>query len=220
MGTEIKCGESGSKAGRPRNEEVRTHIIEAALALLEEGGYSKVTCDGIAQRAGCGKATIYRWWPNKAAVVINAFVETVSPELPNEKLNCLRDYVTGHMHRFTKVLTGRSGRILAAVIAAAQDDEEVAEAFLTHWMRPRRIVSCKILEEYQREGQLPKDYDIETVLDAIYGPLHFVLMARHEKLSVEYAAGLSKIILGGLLARESETAPCGDNNDKPSAKTR
>src|ERR1035437_3184667 len=183
MGIEITCGECAHKAGRPRNEEVRTKIIEAALELLEEGGYAKVTCDGIAQRAGCGKATIYRWWPNKAAVVINAFAEAVTPELPNEKLDCLRDYVTGHMHRFTKVLMGRNGRILAAVIAGAQDDEEVAEAFLAHWLKPRRAVSRRILGEYQTEGQLPKDYDIEAVLDAMYGPLHFVLMARHEKLT-------------------------------------
>jgi AcrR family transcriptional regulator len=202
MGIEITCGELAPKAGRPRNEEVRTKIIEAALALLEEGGYGKVTCDGIAQRAGCGKSTIYRWWPNKAAVVINAFVESVSPELPNEKLSCLRDYVSGHLQRFTKVLMGRNGRILAAVIAAAQDDDEVAEAFLTHWLRPRRAISRQILSEYQAEGQLPMDYDIEIVLDAMYGPLHFRLMARHEKLSLEYAAGLAKAILGGILANE------------------
>jgi AcrR family transcriptional regulator len=208
MGTEITCGECVHKAGRPRNEEVRTKIIQAALALLEEGGYAKVTCDGIAQRAGCGKATIYRWWPNKAAVVINAFAEAVSPELPNEKLSCLRDYVEGHLSRFTKVLAGRNGRILAAVIAGAQDDEEVAEAFLAHWLRPRRAVSRRILGEYQAEGQLPKDYDIETVLDAIYGPVHFVLMARHQKLSLEYAAGLSKVILGGLLAKGPAAVPC------------
>ena len=213
MGVEISYGECAHKAGRPRNEEVRAKIIAAALSLLEEGGYGKVTCDAIAERAGCGKATIYRWWPNKAAVVINAFAEAVTPELPNEKLDCLREYVTGHMHRFTKVLIGRNGRILSAVIAAAQDDEEVAEAFLAHWLRPRRAVSRRILSEYQAEGQLPQDYNIETVLDAMYGPLHFVLMARHEKLSLEYAASLSKVILGGLLPREQEPAPCPPQAD-------
>ena len=48
--------------------------------------------------------------------MINAFAEAVTPELPNEKLDCLREYVAGHMHRFTKVLMGRNGRILAAVV--------------------------------------------------------------------------------------------------------
>jgi AcrR family transcriptional regulator len=212
MGIESTCGECAHKAGRPRNEEVRTKIIEAALALLEENGYAKVTCDAIAQRAGCGKSTIYRWWPNKAAVVINAFVESVSPELPNEKLSCLRDYVEGHLYRFTRVLMGRNGRILAAVIAAAQDDAEVAEAFLAHWLRPRRAVSRQILSEYQREGQLPGDYDIEMVLDAMYGPLHFRLMARHEDLTPGYAAGLARMILGGLLPRDRGNGPCPPQN--------
>jgi AcrR family transcriptional regulator len=208
MGNESECRECAHKAGRPRNEEVRTKIIDAALALLEENGYAKVTCDAIAQRAGCGKATIYRWWPNKAAVVINAFAESVSPELPNEKLSCLRDYVSGHLQRFTRVLMGRNGRILAAVIAGAQDDPEVAEAFLAHWLRPRRAVSRRILAEYQDEGQLPRDYDIEIVLDAMYGPLHFRLMVRHEELTPEYAAGLAKVILQGLLHRDRESGPC------------
>jgi AcrR family transcriptional regulator len=207
-------GECAHKAGRPRNEEVRTKIIDAALALLEEGGYAKVTCDGIAQRAGCGKATIYRWWPNKAAVVINAFAESVSPELPNEKLSCLRDYVTGHLRRFTRVLMGRNGRILAAVIAGAQDDPEVAEAYLAHWLRPRRAVSRQILTEYQNEGQLPKDYDIEIVLDAMYGPLHFRLMARHETLTPEYAEGLAKVLLGGVLDHAHATAACPNEKVK------
>lgn len=212
MENETVCCESGHKAGRPRNEEVRAKIIEAALALLEESGYAKVTCDGIAQRAGCGKATIYRWWPNKAAVLIDAFVETVSPELPNEKLACLKDYVAGHLNRFTRVLRGRNGRILAAVIAAAQDDAEVAEAFLSHWLRPRRAVSHRILAEYQNEGQLPKDYDIEVVLDAMYGPLHFRLMVRHETLTPEYADGLAKVLLGGLLA-DAPAAACPAEGD-------
>jgi len=193
---------------------VRQKIIDAALTLLEEGGYAKVTCDGIAQRAGCGKATIYRWWPNKAAVVINAFVESVSPELPNEKLSCVQEYVTGHLARFTRMLMGRNGRILAAVIAAAQDDREVAEAYLTHWLRPRRAVSRRILGEYQQEGQLRADVDIGTLLDAIYGPLHFRLLARHEELTLEYAAELAKVLLDGFLPRREAAAPCAPEDGK------
>jgi len=201
MAIRKKKTEIQPKAGRPRNEEVRQRIITSALAMLEESGYAKVTCDGIAQRAGCGKATIYRWWPNKAAVVINAFVETVTPELPNEKVPCLNDYVTGHLTRFSKVIMGRNGRILAAVIAAAQDDEEVAQAFLSHWLMPRRARSKQILAEYQKEGQLPAGYKLEQVLDLMYGPLHFLLMTRHAKLNIDHAMGLANVLLHGLLPR-------------------
>src|ERR1039457_738818 len=183
------------KPGRPRDEAVREKIVRAAVELMEEAGYARVTCDAIAERAGAGKATIYRWWPNKAAVVIDAFVESVTPELPNQKLSCLEEYVTVHMRRFAKVLMGSKGRFLAAVIAAAQDDAEVAGALLSHWLKPRRAVSRKILREYRAEGQLSKDLNLEQVLDAMYGPLHFVLLVRHAKLATAYAESLAALVL-------------------------
>lgn len=189
------------KPGRPRDEAVRENILNAAIELMEEVGYARLTCDAIAQRAGAGKATIYRWWPNKAAVVINAFVESVTPDLPNQKLASLHDYVTVHLRRFTKMLMGSKGRFLAAVIAAAQDDPEVEAAFLSHWLKPRRVVSHRILQEYRAEGQLPPDADLEMVLDVMYGPLHFVLMVRHAKLTTNYADNLSALILQGLRPR-------------------
>jgi len=189
------------KPGRPRDEGVREKILNSAIELMEETGYAKLTCDAIAQRAGAGKATIYRWWPNKAAVVINAFVESVTPELPNQKLNSLEEYVTVHLRRFTKVLMGSKGRFLAAVIAAAQEDPEVEAAFLSHWLNPRRAVSRRILQEYQAEGQLVANADLGLVLDAMYGPLHLVLMLRHARLSTSYAESLSALVLNGLKPR-------------------
>lgn len=193
--------ETARKPGRRRDQEVREKILKAALELMEEGGYQRVTCDAIAQRAGAGKTTIYRWWPNKAAVVIDAFVESVTPELPNEKLGSLEEYVTVHLRRFTKVLMGSKGRLLAAVIAAAQDDPEVEAAFITHWMQPRRAVSRRILQEYKNEGLLSQDLDLEHVLDVMYGPLHFMLMVRHGKLTAAYAEKVAAMVLRGLLPR-------------------
>jgi AcrR family transcriptional regulator len=198
--------ESIRKPGRPRDSSVREKILQAAVELMEETGYARVTCDAIAERAGAGKATIYRWWPNKAAVVIDAFVESVTPELPNQKLGCLEEYVTVHLRRFAKVLMGSKGRFLAAVIAAAQDDAEVEAAFLSHWMTPRRAVSRRILEEYRAEGQLSKELDLDQVLDAMYGPLHFLLMVRHAKLTTAYAEGLASLVLDGLRPRTGKSS--------------
>jgi AcrR family transcriptional regulator len=172
---------------------------------MEEAGYARVTCDAIAERAGAGKATIYRWWPNKATVVIDAFVESVTPGLPNQKLSCLEEYVTVHMRRFAKVLMRSKGRFLAAVIAAAQDDAEVEGALLSYWLKPRRAVSRKILQEYRAEGQLSKDLNLEPVLDAMYGPLHFVLLVRHAKLTTAYAERLAGLVLDGLRPRTEKS---------------
>lgn len=187
--------------GRPRDEGVRAKILQAALELLEEIGFANVTCDAIAQRAGASKATIYRWWPNKAAVVIDAFVESVTPEHPIRNVESLEEFVSVHLRQFTRALMGRNGRLLAAVLAAAQNDPEVEAAFLSHWIKPRRQASRNILERYRAEGRLPAEFDLEHVLDVMYGPLYFLLMVRHGKLTPAYADSLSRVLLQGLLPR-------------------
>jgi AcrR family transcriptional regulator len=189
------------RQGRPRDDAARERIRGAALELLEEAGFAGVTCDGIAQRSGASKATIYRWWPDKVAVIIDAFVETVTPELPLRETATLKEYVAVHLRQFAKVLSGRKGRLLAAVIAAAQNDPQVAAAFLSHWIKPRRAISRKALQRFQDEDLLPRRFDIEQVLDAMYGPLHFLLMVRHSKLSPAYAESLAAMLVHGLAPR-------------------
>ena len=191
--------------GRPRDEAARDRIRDAALELLEEVGFSSVTCDAIAQRSGASKATIYRWWPNKVAVIIDAFVENVTPELPLRDTPTLEEWVTVHLRQFAKVLAGRNGRLLAAVIAAAQKDPEVEAAFLSHWIKPRRALSRKGLQKFKNQGLLPERFDIEQVLDAMYGPLHFLLMVRHSKPTPAYAESLAAMLVHGLAPRQDAT---------------
>ncbi len=188
--------------GRPRDEMACSRIREATISLLEEVGFASLTCDAIAQRAGTSKATIYRWWPNKVAVVIDAFTRTVAPALPFHEADTLEEYVTANLRQFAKAVCGRNGRLLAAIIAAAQHDPDVEQAFLTHWIKPRRVVARKSLQKFKDMGQIPQDFDIEQVLDAMYGPFHFLLMVRHTRLSGPYAEKMAEILLRGLSPRE------------------
>lgn len=198
------AGAQSRLPGRPRDEAARERIREAALQLLEEVGFANVTCDAIAQRSGASKATIYRWWPDKTAVVIDAFVESVTPELPLREAATVEEYVTVHLRQFAKVVAGRKGRLLSAVIAAAQNDPAVEAAFLSHWIRPRRRLSRKALQKFQDEGKLPEHLDIEQVLDAMYGPLHFLLMVRHSKPTAAYAESLAALLVHGLAPRSGK----------------
>jgi len=190
--------------GRPRDEAVRRKILGAALTLLEDAGFARVTCGAIAKRAGTSSATVYRWWPNKAAVLIDAFAESIAPELPVPDVPTLAEYVRVQLRQFSKVLVGRNGRLRAALIAAAQDDPEVAAAFVSHWVEPRRALARKSLRRYQNDGQLPADFDIDLVLDAMYGPLHFLLMVRHGKPNQDYADDIASLLLRGFMPREDE----------------
>ncbi len=188
-------------AGRPRDEMACARIREATISLLEEVGFASLTCDAIAQRAGTSKATLYRWWPNKVAIVIDAFTRTLTPALPFYEADTLEEYVTVNLRQFAKTVSGRSGRLLSAIIAAAQNDPDVEQAFLTHWIKPRRMMVRKHLQKFQDKGRLPQDYDIEQVLDVMYGPLHFLLMVKHNKLSAAYAEKMAQVLLRGLTPR-------------------
>ncbi len=184
--------------GRPRDEEARKRILTAALELLEDVGFAQVTVDGIAERSGASKATIYRWWPNKAAVVIEAFRDAVAPEAPLADTGSFRDDVHTQVRNFARVLSGRGGRMLMAFIAASRNDVDLATAFRTIWSNPRRVQAKALLKRSQKRGQLRKDVDLDMVLDALYGPLYYRLLAKNDKPSEKYADALAELGLRGV----------------------
>ncbi len=97
----VHSGETAPRGrGRPRDEVARSRILEAALEVLELHGFSNATCDAIAERAGASKATIYRWWPNKAAVLIEALREAVALELPFPDTGDVRKGHPGSVGKF------------------------------------------------------------------------------------------------------------------------
>ena len=159
--------------GRPRDEEARARILQASLEALEELGYPGVTCEAIAERAGASKATIYRWWPHKEAVMLEALREAVAQELPFPDSGSLKEDIRIQLHNFVKLLTTPRGRVFKGLIAAAQSDPKVAEAFLSIWVLPRRAFAQQGIARYRKE--LRKGVDLEVVLDALYSPLYYSL---------------------------------------------
>ena len=184
--------------GRPRDEDARKRILNAALELVEEQGFATVTADAIAERAAASKATLYRWWPNKAAMVIEAFREAVEPEVPLADTGCFRADITTQVRNFAKLLSGRGGRMLTAFAVAARSDPEVAEAFRTIWSNPRRAQARELLRRSQQRRQMRGDVDLDLVLDALYGPLYYRLLVKNDPPSARYAEALVDVVLRGL----------------------
>jgi AcrR family transcriptional regulator len=183
--------------GRPRDEIARQRILQAALELMERSGYAQVTAEAIAERAGASKATLYRWWPNKAAIVIEAFREAVEPELPFPDTGSLRDDIQTQVKNFARVLAGRGGKMLRAFIVAARSDREFAAAFRAIWSDPRRAAAKEMLKRSQGRGQLRGDADLDLVLDALYGPLYYRFLVKNELPSQKYAEALADLVLRG-----------------------
>ena len=191
----------GRGRGRPRDEEARRRILDSALTLVEEVGFANATTDAIAERAGASKSTIYRWWPNKAAVLIDALREQVALEQPFPITDDLRSDLVVQLQNFIELLSSNGrGRLFKAFIAAAQGDPEVAEAFRLHWIQPRRAEAKAVLEHHERQGSLRPGLDLGSVLDLMYGPIYFRLMAGHCPLPTEFAAEIADLALRGTRA--------------------
>jgi AcrR family transcriptional regulator len=183
--------------GRPRDEEARRRILDAAIELLEEVGFGGATVEAIAERAGASKATVYRWWPNKASVLTEAFREAWAPDLAFPDTGSLREDIHDQLRRFSAFLVTRKGRLLAALVAAAQQDEEMATALREVWIAPLRAVSGKVLGRHQARGELVVDVDLAQ--DLIYAPFYYQLLTGYKPITREYADAIADAVLGGVM---------------------
>jgi len=98
-------------------------------------------------------------------------------------------------------LTSRRGRVFKGFIAAAQSDPEVAEAFRSFWIQPRRAEASGVLQRHQKRHTMKPVADLGAVLDLIYGPLYFRLLAGHAPLTPEFAHQITELALRGLADR-------------------
>jgi AcrR family transcriptional regulator len=188
-------------AGRPRDQEARNAILQASLSLVKELGYRSLTIDKIAQRAGTGKTTIYRWWPSKAAVVGEAFLSNISPEIayPSVSAMSASESIRLQMRAVARAFRGAHGTLLRALLAEAQFDSELLHALLETWTRPRRALATEILNAGIASGELRSDVDVNVAIDALYGGLYYRFLLPYAPLSPDYALALADTVMNGLV---------------------
>jgi AcrR family transcriptional regulator len=184
--------------GRPRSERAHRAILRAANELLESDGFAAVTVEAIAERAGVSKATIYRWWPNRAAVVMDGFLSIVSSEVPFPHTGHAREDIRIHMRRLAEAFGGKMGRTVAALIAEGQADPELAEALRSRWLSIRRTEAREILELGIERGELRDDIDPEVAVDVLYGPIYYRMLVGHAPLDGDFADALADHAFAGL----------------------
>jgi AcrR family transcriptional regulator len=186
--------------GRPRDEEVRKRILDSAAQLLEERCIDEITVDAIAEQSGAGKATVYRWWPNKAAVLIEAFRERISRELPFPDTGDFRRDVRQQLHNFTEIIYwGRRGKVFRSFIAGAQADPEIAKAFREIWIRPRRAEARKLFERYIATGVARADLDPDLAVEMVFSPLYYRLLTGWGEITGAYLDRLVDTVLPAFL---------------------
>jgi AcrR family transcriptional regulator len=184
-----------------RRESSRLAILDSALSLCREEGYARLSIEAIASRAGVGKGTIYRWWPSKGAVLLEALDREAAGwaafpdtgDLVADMRTTIKDVV-----RFQA--NPNFGPPFAALIAEAQQDPAIGPLLLERFFRPRRAPIVERLRRAQEVGQLPETLDVEAVLEVIFGALFHRLLLRSGPLDAAYASFVVDSIFAGTSA--------------------
>jgi AcrR family transcriptional regulator len=160
---------SSSGPGRPRSERAHRAILGAALELVAEQGLSALTMESVAARAGVGKATIYRRWPSKLPLVMEALGE-LPPLQPSDTGSLRRDLVE-MLRGFLRLLRSTPlVPVLLSLSAEASRDPTLARQLRAHFARRREPIAAALQRAIGR-GELPRELDPELAADLLVGPL-------------------------------------------------
>ena len=197
-------------AGNVRNRATHAAIIEAAIAILNEGGYGGFTIEAVARRSGAGKPTIYRWWKTKSELFMEVYNRESAAMMPVEDLGSMRAELVAQIRSIFRFWRQTAcGRAFRGLIAESQADAKSLARLRDQFMPPRRNLARTILERAQRRGKLRAD-DIDTVLDLLYGFSIYRLITGQVEDDGHSIEAMVDLLVAGLTASNNATA--GQNN--------
>ncbi len=195
------AGPPTPNVGRPRSERARLAVLEAAADLLVEGGLAAATIEAVAARAGVSKVTIYKWWPSRGAVAVDAYFHRYRETIVFVDSGDVAADLTGQIRLVLEAFRGRAGEIMAELIGQAQSDPSLADTLLTGWLLPRREVTTAVLQRAVDRGQVRPDIDVQVVMDQLYAPLYWRVLMGHQPLDDDLAEQLVRTTLDGVRLR-------------------
>ena len=169
--------------GRKRSEESRQAILAAALELVGEAGFGGLTIEGIAARAGTGKQTVYRWWPSKADVLLDALATQADLQIPVPDEG---SYAADVQEFLTATFAlGRQAwvmEVLRVLMAQTQIDEGFGERFRAEFLQRRRDALAVIVDRARERGDLPASPPPGLLADIVFGVIWYRVLAYHRPL--------------------------------------
>jgi AcrR family transcriptional regulator len=189
---------SSSRPGRPRSEATRLAILNATADLMLESGFSGTTIEAIAARARVSKVTIYKWWPSRGAVAIDAYFHRFRESSVFPDTGSVVADITAQILSVIETFRGRAGYVMAELLGHAQSDPALAEMIRVRWLQPRREAAAAVFQRAIARGEIRSDVSLPVLMDELYGPVYYRLIARHEPLSDEFAHELVANTLRGV----------------------
>jgi AcrR family transcriptional regulator len=190
----------GGQRGRPRSQQAHNAILAAAAALLLERGLAAVSMDAVAERAGVSKATIYRWWPTKEALALDALYAEWSTDRPFPRdTGSLRGDLLSLLRPWAKLAGSRPyGRLITALLTEAQTDPVFATEYRRRFVEPRRDQARAVFQRAIERGEVPADTKVDVALDLLYGPLYHRLLHGHAPMTDRFVRDVVDMVLDGI----------------------
>lgn len=185
--TQNETVEKKSKSkGRPRSEKSQKAILKATNALLLHQSVQDLSIEAIAKKAKVGKTTIYRWWPNKTAIVMEALMSQPGLSAPMATPRNNSEAITMQLEKLIRLLHSKNGETIAQLFSEAQNDEKSLEIFESSFLSPLIDAIEFSIQEGRNTGEFRTNIDIKTCVDILCGPIFFRLMSRPAELNEKF----------------------------------
>ena len=190
---------SGARApGRPRDPEVDRAILTATIELLGEEGFDQLSIEAVAARAGVGKTTVYRRWPSKVRLVVDALsaMKAPAPAFVAEDLPT-REALARAMEGFTKPHEGSAARVLAGLVDAISRDDELATAVRNVLVAERQRRLGTLIERGKERGEIRPDVDERVMVDLLGGPVVLRRLITGEPVNQRLVRTIVDLVMDG-----------------------
>jgi AcrR family transcriptional regulator len=182
--------------GRPRSAEAEEAILRTALEILDDVGFGSFSIEAVAARADVGRPTIYRRWPSKLELAVEAVVRLAPPL----KVTSTGDPLADFRHLVAALLPDVTGSAVGRAILALAGDPEAHAGLARHlderYLRPRRAVLAGLLRRAADDGQVRRDLDPELLLDLVLGPAFYRWLVTGQPVSPQMARQITDTVLG------------------------
>jgi len=188
-----------NKTGRPRSEKSHKAVMEATRKLLVQTSVQKLSIEAIAKKAGVGKTTIYRWWPNKSAVVMDAVLSQTNYNNTLATPRNAVEAVTTQLEKLARQLKGKNGRIVAEILGEAQSDPEGLKYFTQIFLQSRYDKLYSYIEGGKKTEEFSQDINTDIAIDIVLGPIFFRLISGQD-MDDDFIAEMTTLLLKALKA--------------------
>jgi AcrR family transcriptional regulator len=188
---------AGARRGRPRSDRAHRAILQSTQDLLIQNGYADLRLEHVAARAGVGKATIYRRWKSRAALVLTLLMDLAAPHIAIEDTGDTRAELLAAVTNAMRALVDTPfGPVIRAVLSEIAIDPALGDPFRANVVQARRDEVGRVIQRGIARGDLRPEVDLDIATELLVGPVYFRLMFGGE-LSDAFAERVVDAVLRG-----------------------